>query len=181
MDQYGNFKISAVDWVGGMWQAQTRPSLYCSGKISGKTYVRVHKVVQSSIYSLVFPVFRWYFRYFGGLSGKSRHSKFAVPLEVNSRKDNKLTGCKSSLVTKHYYWFALVSKYLRGKIKQTSLTLTEIWPISDRFIKQKYNCITVHYHTVCGSENRLGQTVQNGQQTLTSGTIFGLCRGSRPN
>ena len=49
---------------------------------------------------------------------------------------------------------------------QTSLPLTEIWPISDRFIKQKYYCITVHYRTVCTSVNRLGQTVQTGQQTL---------------
>ena len=67
------------------------------------------------------------------------------------------------LVTKHYDWFALVNKYLTGKIKRTSMTLTEILPISDRFIKQKYYCITVHFRTVCASENHLGQI---GQQTL---------------
>ena len=60
---------------------------------------------------------------------------------------------------KHYDWFALVNKYFRGKIMQTSLTLTEVWPIRDRIIRQKYYCITVHYHTVCTSENGLGQTV----------------------
>ena len=37
----------------------------------------------------------------------------------------------------HYDLFALVNKYLQGKISQTSLKLTEIWPISDRFLKQK--------------------------------------------
>ena len=59
-----------------------------------------------------------------------------------------------------------MNKYLRGKIMRTSLTLTEIWPISDRFIKQKYYCITVHHRTVCASENHLRQTVQTGLQTL---------------
>ena len=79
-------------------------------------------------------------------------------------------------VTKLHDWFALVNKYFRGKIMRTSLPLTEIWPISDRFIKQKYYCITVHYRTVCTSENRLGQTVQIGTaNSRTSGTIFGLC------
>ena len=62
-----------------------------------------------------------------------------------------------------------MNKYLRGKIKWTNLTLTEIWPISDRFIKQKYYCITVHYSTVCASENHLGQT---GQQTLWHLELF---------
>ena len=55
---------------------------------------------------------------------------------------------------------------------RTSLPLTEIWPISDRFIKEKYYCITVHYRTVCTSENRLGQTVQTGQQTLGHLELF---------
>ena len=55
---------------------------------------------------------------------------------------------------------------------RTSLPLTEIWPISDGFIKQKYYCITVHYRTVCTSENRLGQTVQTGQQTLGHLELF---------
>ena len=59
-----------------------------------------------------------------------------------------------------------MNKYLRSKIMRTRLTLTEIWPIRDRFIKQKYYCTTVHYRTVCPSENCLGQTVQTGQQTL---------------
>ena len=81
----------------------------------------------------------------------------------------KFTGCNRPIrrrVTKHYDWFALVNKYFRGKIMPTSLTLTEVWSISDRIIRQKYYCITVHYHTVCTSENRLGQTVQTGQQAL---------------
>ena len=84
---------------------------------------------------------------------------------LKSREDTKLTGCNLPIrrhVTKHYDWFALVNKYLRDRIKQTSLTLTEFWPISDRFIKQKYYCITVHYSTVCASENCLKQTVQTG-------------------
>ena len=55
---------------------------------------------------------------------------------------------------------------------RTSLPLTEIWPISDCFIKQKYYCITVHYRTVCTSENRLGQTVQTEQQTLGHLELF---------
>ena len=76
----------------------------------------------------------------------------------------------------------LVNKYLRGKIKWTNLTLTEIWPISDRFIKQKYYCITVHYPTVCASENLLGQTVQTEQQTLGHLELFlDYVRGPRPN
>ena len=29
---------------------------------------------------------------------------------------------------KHYDWFSLVNKYLRDKIKRTSLALTDIWP-----------------------------------------------------
>ena len=77
-----------------------------------------------------------------------------------------------TLITKHYYWFALVNKYFRGKIMQTSLTLTEVWPISDRIIRQKYYCITVHYRIVCTSENRLGQTVQTGQQALGHLELF---------
>ena len=55
---------------------------------------------------------------------------------------------------------------------RTRLTLTDIWPISDCFIKQKYYCITVHYRTVCASENRLRQTVQTGQQTLGHLELF---------
>ena len=77
-----------------------------------------------------------------------------------------------TLITKHYDWFALVSKHFRGKIMQTSQTLTEVWPISDRIIRQKYYCITVHYRTVCTSENRLGQTVQTGQQALGHLELF---------
>ena len=55
-----------------------------------------------------------------------------------------------------------------------SLTLTEVWPISDCIIRQKYYCITVHYRTVCTSKNRLGQTVQTAS-SWTSGTILGQC------
>ena len=43
-------------------------------------------------------------------------------------------------------WFALLNKYLWGKIRRTSLKLTEIWPISDNFLEQKSIaslCITV--------------------------------------
>ena len=75
-------------------------------------------------------------------------------------------------VTKHYEWFALMNKYLRGKIRRTSQTLTYSWPFSDRFLKQKYYCITVHNRTACVSENRLGQTVQTGQQTLRHLELF---------
>ena len=65
---------------------------------------------------------------------------------------------------------------------RTRLTLTDIWPISDRFIKQKYYCITVHYRTVCASENRFGQTVQTGQQTLGHLGLFSdYVRGPTPN
>ena len=76
-------------------------------------------------------------------------------------QDEILTRCIRPIrcrVTKHFDWFSLVNKYIRGKIKRTNLTLTEIWPISDCFIKQKYYCITVHYLTVCASENLLGQS-----------------------
>ena len=55
---------------------------------------------------------------------------------------------------------------------RTSLTLTEVWPISDCIIRQKYYCITVHYRTVCTSENCLGQTVQTGQQALGHLELF---------
>ena len=90
-------------------------------------------------------------------------------------RGKKFTGCNRPIrrrVTKLHDWFALVNKYFRGKIMRTSQPLTEIWPISDRFIKQKYYCITVHYRTVCTSENRLGQTVQTGQQTLGHQELF---------
>ena len=90
-------------------------------------------------------------------------------------RGKKFTGCNrpiSHRVTKHYDWFAIVNKYFRGKIMRTSLTLSEFWPISDRFIIQKYYCITVHYRTVWASENRLGQTVQTGQQTLGHLELF---------
>ena len=90
-------------------------------------------------------------------------------------RGKKFTGCNRPIrrrVTKLHDWFALVNKYFRGKIMWTSLPLTEIWPISDRFIKQKYYCITVHYRTVCTSENHLGQTVQTGQQTLGHLELF---------
>ena len=69
-------------------------------------------------------------------------------------------------------WFPLVKKYLWGEKKWTSLKITEIWPISDHFLKQKYYCITVLYSTVCVSKNRLGQTVQTGQQTLGHLELF---------
>ena len=90
-------------------------------------------------------------------------------------RGKKFTGCNRPIrrrVTKLHDWFPLVNKYFRGKIMRTSLPLTEIWPISDRFIKQKYYCITVHYRTVCTSKNRLGQTVQTGQQTLGHLELF---------
>ena len=77
-----------------------------------------------------------------------------------------------TLITKHYDWFALVNKCFRGKIMQTSLTLTEVWQISDHIIKQKYYCNTVHYRTVCTSENRLRQTIQTGQQALGHLELF---------
>ena len=96
--------------------------------------------------------------------------KYAVRFKMKSVNRMQLTNQVPH--NKHYDWFALVDKYLRGKIKRTSLTLTEICPISDRFIKQKYYCITVHYRTVCASENRLGQTVQTGQQTLGHLELF---------
>ena len=102
---------------------------------------------------------------------------------MKSRK--KFTGCNRPIrlrVTKHYDWFALVKKYFRGKIMRTSLTLSEVWPISDRIIRQKYYCITVHYRTVCTSKNRLGQTVQTGQQALGHLELFlDYIRGPTPN
>ena len=90
-------------------------------------------------------------------------------------RGKKFTGCNRPIrrrVTKLHDWFPLMINYFRGKIMRTSLPLTEIWPISDCFIKQKYYCITVHYRTVCTSENRLGQTVQTGQQTLGHLELF---------
>ena len=78
-------------------------------------------------------------------------------------------------VTKLHDWFALVNKYLRGKIMRTSLPLTEIWPISNHFIKQKYYCITVHYRTVCTSENSWTNCPNWTANSRTSGTFFGLC------
>ena len=65
---------------------------------------------------------------------------------------------------------------------RTSLTLTEVWPIRDRIIRQKYYCITVHYRTVCTSENRLGQTLKTGQQALGHLELFSdYVRGPTPN
>ena len=50
------------------------------------------------------------------------------------------------------------------------------------FYKEKYYCITVHYRTVCPSENRLGQTVQTGQQTLGHLELLSdYVRGPTPN
>ena len=85
-------------------------------------------------------------------------------------RGKKFTGCNRPIrhrETKHYDWFALVNKYFRGKIMRTSLPLSEFWPIGDRFIKQKYYCITVHYRTVWASEN-----CQTGQQTLGHLELF---------
>ena len=111
--------------------------------------------------------------------------------EIKGRKGKDAIDQIRHSVAKHYDWFALVNKYLWGKISRTSLKLTEIWPISDHFLnknttaslcitvqffKQKYYCITVHYRTVCISENCFGQTVQTGQQTLGHLELFfGLC------
>ena len=108
-----------------------------------------------------------------------RQLTFLVILSANSnenmlsasrwKRGKKFTGCNCPIrrgVAKHFDWFTLVNKYLRGKIMRTSLMLTDIWAISDRFIEQKYYCITVHYRTVYASENGLRQTVQTGQQTL---------------
>ena len=53
---------------------------------------------------------------------------------MKSREVDGIQLTNQAPVTKPYNWFALV-KYLRDKIKQTSLALTEILPISDRFIK----------------------------------------------
>ena len=79
------------------------------------------------------------------------------------------------------WWISIY--YLRGKIMWTSLTHTEIWPISDRFIKQKIlldHCAlpySVHFQ-----KNRLGQTVQTGQQTLGHLELFSdYVRGPTPN
>ena len=95
-------------------------------------------------------------------------------------RGKKFTGCNRPIrrrVTKLHDWFALVNKYFRGKIMRTSLPLTEIWPISDRFIKQKYYCITVHYRTVCTSHGKSSRTNCPNwtANSRTSGTIFGLC------
>ena len=48
--------------------------------------------------------------------------KYAVRFETKSREENK--GCNrpiSRSVTKHYDWFALVNKYLWGKMRRTRL------------------------------------------------------------
>ena len=109
-------------------------------------------------------------KFFSHFIGKCQ-CKHAVRFEMKSREENY--GCNRPIRTKHNAWFALVNKYLRGKIRRTSLKLTEIWPISDPFLKQKYHCITVHYRTAYVSEkNRLGQTVQTGQQTLGHLELF---------
>ena len=92
---------------------------------------------------------------------------------MKSREENY--GCNRPIrhsVTKHNDWLALVNKYLWGKIRQTSLKLKEIWPIRDCFLKQKYYPITVHYPTAYIPENRLGQIVQTGQQTLEHLELF---------
>ena len=80
-------------------------------------------------------------------------------LDILSKQSKYCSDNFSDTHNKHYDWFALVNKYFRGKIMQTSLAFTEVWPISDRIIRQKYYCITVHYRIVCTSENLLGQTV----------------------
>ena len=111
-------------------------------------------------------------KFFSHFIGKYQ-CKHAVRFEMKSREEN--CGFNRPIrrgVTKHNDWFALVNKYLWGKIRRTSLKLTEIWPIRDQFLKQKYYRITVHYCTVCVSENHLGQTVQTGQQTLRHLELF---------
>ena len=58
---------------------------------------------------------------------------------------------------------------------QTSLTLTEVWPISDSIIiaidKNTIASLCI-YRILCTSENRLGQTVQTGQQALGHLELF---------
>ena len=66
--------------------------------------------------------------------------------EIKGRKGKDAIDQIRHSVTKHYDWFALVNKYLWGKISQTSLKLTEIWPISDHFLNNNTTaslCITV--------------------------------------
>ena len=113
-------------------------------------------------------------KFFSHFISKSQCKLICCPLrdEIKSRKlrmQYRPVGCG---ITKHYDWFASVNKYLRGKKRRTSLKPTEIWPISDRFLKQKFYCITVHYRTVWVSENHLGQAVETGQQTLGHLELF---------
>ena len=93
-------------------------------------------------------------------------------------RGKKFTGCSWPIgcrVTKHYDWFALVNKYLRGKVMRTSPTLTEIWPISDRFFKQK---ILLHHWALLYSVRFRKSSRTNcpnwSANSRTSETIFGL-------
>ena len=99
------------------------------------------------------PVFSWWQLSFLVILSANANANMLSASRWNRGK--KFTGCNRPIrrhVTKLHDWFALVNKYFRGKIMRTSLPLTEIWPISDRFIKQKHYCITVHYRTVCTSD-----------------------------
>ena len=79
-----------------------------------------------------------------------------------------------TLITNYYDWFALVKKYFRGKIMQTSPTLTEVLPISDRIIRQKYYCITALPYRVHFRKSSRTNCPNWTASSLTSGTIFGL-------
>ena len=63
-------------------------------------------------------------KFFSHFIGKCQ-CKYAVCFEIKSREENK--GCNRPIrcgVTKHYDWFALMNKYLRGKIRGTIQKLT---------------------------------------------------------
>ena len=94
------------------------------------------------------PVVSWWQLSFLVILSVTANANMLLASRWNRGK--KFTGCNRPIrrrVTKLHDWFALVNKYFRGKIMRTSLPLTEIWPNSDRFIKQKYYFITVHYCT----------------------------------
>ena len=96
----------------------------------------------------------------------------------DKNRGKKFTGCNRPIRhsgTNHCDWFALVNKYLRNKIMRTRLTLTEIWPISDRFIKQKYYCITALPYSVRFRKSSWTNCPNWTANSRTSGTIFGLC------
>ena len=114
-------------------------------------------------------------KFFSHFIGKCQ-CKYAVRFEMKTREETY--GCNRPIrhgVTTHYDWFASVNKYLRGKIRRTSLKLYRNLANPQSFFKTK---ILLHHCTLPYSVHFPNSSRTNcpnwTASSRTSGTIFGL-------